>query len=68
MRVTDCLPHVRRCVIESVAELEPNELKFACEIKSLKLIPMLGKALEDSDVNRAALTSLHSVIGKAKLS
>lgn len=68
VRIADCLPHVRKCVIDSVADLEPNELKHACEIKFLKLVTLLGKSLEDPEVSKSAMTSLHSVIAKAKLS
>ena len=42
-----------------VTDLEPSELKIACEIKDLKLISIVAKSLEDTELNRTALTTYH---------
>jgi hypothetical protein len=38
LRATDSLLQIRKCVVEMAADLEPNELKQACELKNVKLI------------------------------
>jgi hypothetical protein len=68
VRATDCMPQIRKSVLEMAGELEPAELKIACEIKDLKLISLVAKSLEDPDLNRTALTTLHQVIVNAKQS
>lgn len=50
------------------AELDPSELKQACDIKDLNLIQIVGKALEDQELNRSALNSLYEVIINGKQS
>ncbi len=47
VRATDCLVQIRKCILEMAADLEPFELKQACDIKDLNLIQIVGKALED---------------------
>lgn len=42
-----------------VSDLDPSELKIACEIKDLKLIALISKSLEDPDLSRSALATLH---------
>lgn len=50
------------------AELDPSELKQACDIKDLNLIQIVGKALEDQELNRSALNSFYEVIINGKQS
>ena len=38
LRASDSLLQIRKCVVEMAADLEPNELKQACELKNVKLI------------------------------
>jgi len=35
-------------VLEMAGELDPFELKAACEMKDFKLVSIVGKALDDS--------------------
>ena len=59
VRATDCMPQIRKAVLDMLTDLEPSELKIACEIKDLKLISIVAKSLEDSELNRTALTTFH---------
>ena len=38
LRASDSLLQIRKCVVEMAADLEPNELKQASELKNVKLI------------------------------
>lgn len=40
------------------ADLEPNELKQASELKNVKLIQIVSKAIEDAEISRVGLNSM----------
>lgn len=62
VRASDCMLQIRKSVLEMASDLESTELKIACEIKDLKLITLVAKSLEDPELNRTALSTLHQVI------